>query len=184
VPAERIAATAGVPQGYHLFFIDPAQIAERVQALPEIRSAEVRCALPGELTIRVWEREPVFGWRTSSETFWIDAEGVLMEANGDYGETLVVEEQTSDERQAGQVVGGEIVRALQQMAVLLPEVKRYDYGPGTGLSFQTEEGAIVFLGTQDLEHRVRLLEALLREASAQGRRLREVHVEYGYPMTR
>ena len=85
---------------------------------------------------------------------------------------------------SGQVVGSETVRALKQMTVLLPEVKHYMYGPGVGLSFQTDAGTIIFLGTQDLEYRVRLLDALLREAAEQGRQLKEIHVEYGYPMTR
>lgn len=184
VPTERLLAQAGVPAGYHIFFVDPVAVRERLLSLPEVRAAEVRCRLAGRVLVRVVEREPVLTWRTGTGLFWVDAEGVLWPAEAPLPDAVTVVEVDRAERQPGEEVGADLVRSVQELAALLPDVPEFAYSRAHGLAFRTAEGTQVFLGTQELPYRVQVLRTLLEELRMRGASAAEVHLEYRYPVVR
>ncbi|MGC8837798.1 MAG: cell division protein FtsQ/DivIB [Anaerolineae bacterium] len=184
LPAERLVQEAGVPEGYHIFFVNPAAVQARLLALPGVREAEVRCHLPGRITLEVVERKPVLQWRVGAEQFWVDEEGVLFPAEGALPEAVTVVEVDRGARQPGERVEPGLVQGMQELATLLPEVTEFEYSQANGLGFRMADGTRVFLGTEDLPARVQVLKRLLAELEARGSSASEIHLEYQYPVVR
>ncbi|MGQ9584026.1 MAG: cell division protein FtsQ/DivIB [Anaerolineae bacterium] len=185
VATERLLAQAGVPAGYHIFFVNPLGVRARILELPEVREATVVCQLPGQVVLTVRERTPVYNWRRGEQLLWLDSEGRLLPADLPLPEALtVVEAQEGEAGSAGGEVDVELLRALDQLKGLQPQVREYGYAPASGLSFRTPEGVQVFLGTHNLAEKVRLLQQLLQETKKQGKQPSEVHVEYRYPVVK
>jgi hypothetical protein len=59
IPTDRIAGWANVKDGENLLRLDLARIKRDLELMPLIESASVERVLPGELIIRVHEREPI-----------------------------------------------------------------------------------------------------------------------------
>jgi len=184
LPAEHLVEQAGVPEGYHIFFVNPVAVRARLLALPGVREAEVRCRLPGRVTLRVVERKPVLQWRVGAEQFWVDEEGVLFPAAGALAEAVTVVEVDRAAREPGERVGADLVRGVQELAALLPEVAEFEYSQAHGLAFRMADGTRVFLGTEELAYRVQVLKRLLAELGTRGSSASEIHLEYRYPVVR
>lgn len=184
VSTARLVERAGVPQGYHIFFVDPVAVRERLLSLPEVQTAEVQCRLPGRVLVQVVEREPVLTWRAGAGLFWADVEGVLWPAEEPLPGAVTVVEVDRAERQPGERVGADLVQSVRELAALLPDVPEFAYSRAHGLAFRTAEGTQVFLGTQELPYRVQVLRTLLEELKIRGALPAEVHLEYRYPVVR
>lgn len=184
LPTERLVQEAGVPEGYHIFFVNPTVVRARLLALPGVREAEVRCHLPGRVTVRVVERRPVLQWRVGTEQFWVDEEGVLFPAEGALAEAVTVVEVDRGGRQPGERVEPGLVQGIRELAPLLPEVREFEYSQANGLGFRMTSGTRVFLGTEELPYRVRVLKRLWEELGVRGSSASEIHLEYGYPAVR
>lgn len=184
LPTERLVQEAGVPEGYHIFFVNPVAVRARLLALPGVREAEVRCHLPGRVTLQVVERRPVLQWRVGTERFWVDEEGVLFPAEGALAEAVTVVEVDRGARQPGDRVGPDLVQGLRELASLLPEVAEFEYSQAHGLGFRMADGTRVFLGTEELPYRVQMLRRLLEELEVRGSSVSEIHLEYRYPAVR
>ncbi|MGQ9715844.1 MAG: cell division protein FtsQ/DivIB [Anaerolineae bacterium] len=184
LPMDRLVGQAGVPEGYHIFFVNPAAVRARLLALPGVRDAEVRCTLPGRITVRVVERKPVLQWRVGAEQFWADEEGVLFPATGALEGAVAVVEVDRAARQPGDRVEPDLVRGVRELAALLPEVAEFEYSQAHGLAFRMADGTRVFLGTEELPYRVQVLQRLLAELKVRGSSASEVHLEYRYPVVR
>lgn len=66
----------GIPRGTNLFNVRAAQVAERLESLPWVRSAVVRIDLSGRIVVDITEREPLAVVHTS-DFFLLDSEGKL-----------------------------------------------------------------------------------------------------------
>jgi len=73
---EQISAAAAVPIGNSLMSIDPGQISEQLQTLPEIKVAIVERGWPHSILITVTERTPIAVAATASGFNLIDDEGL------------------------------------------------------------------------------------------------------------
>jgi hypothetical protein len=62
--ADSIRAAAGV-DGRRLFALDRNEVAERVGAMPEIKSVEVSASMPNQVWIEVTETKPVIAWTSA-----------------------------------------------------------------------------------------------------------------------
>ncbi|NLE76926.1 MAG: FtsQ-type POTRA domain-containing protein [Chloroflexi bacterium] len=184
LPVERIAAQADLPPGFHIMFVNPAQVETKLLALPEVRSARVTCQLPGKMTIQITERTPIFNWRSGDRMFWVDGEGVFLESSYLLPQSLTIQEASGVERTPGEAVDSEVIGALQRLEDLLPRVTHYEHVVGSGLRFTTPDGVQVTLGTQNLERQVQTLQALLEELRALGQTASEIHLEYKYPVVK
>ncbi|MBM3450646.1 MAG: FtsQ-type POTRA domain-containing protein [Armatimonadetes bacterium] len=93
LPAEAIAAAAGISLGTRLSAIDVAAAAERLEALPAVRAASVRAAWPSTLQIEVVERVPVIALRFTEAPaafLVLDAEAVPFRHAEEPGALLAV----------------------------------------------------------------------------------------------
>ncbi len=80
VPA--LLGAVGVSRGDSLLAIDPAAVRDRVEALAWVRTARVARRLPDTLVLHVEERRPMALWQHEQRLVLIDAEGVVLAADG------------------------------------------------------------------------------------------------------
>jgi len=168
VPAERIYALAGVHE-QNIFWLQPRKAAERIEQLPGIRSARVRCSLPARVSITVDERRPVIMWRTERHggDWWLDEEGLVLPYHGDTEseETIFVVDTSDRQLQEGATIQPrELVQWVRQLAVALPGSRIFFYQADRGLSFTREVAGHkwqVYVGDGDgLVHKIQVVRAL------------------------
>ena len=71
---ERLADLHRQP---NIFRVRTADSAAALATLPQVRSARVTVRLPDAVSVEVTEREPIFVWRSGSDAWLVDREGVL-----------------------------------------------------------------------------------------------------------
>lgn len=144
---QQIAAAGGV-EGHNLFTVDPQGVAERLVALPTIRKAEVRGALPDRLIVQIVERQPIALWQVGDARYLIDASGFVMAVNPPEDVVRGLPQATVREGDAPQVGGriapepvAALVTISQEAATYGVTIKEIDYTPASGLTIMTPGSA-------------------------------------------
>lgn len=70
---------AGISHRASLAFLDVAEVRERLERLPLVRSASVRKLYPHELVVTLEERKPHALWQRNGELFVIAADGTVID---------------------------------------------------------------------------------------------------------
>jgi hypothetical protein len=166
IDRDKIYQAAGVHE-QNIFWVRPERVSDAVTSLVGIRSAQVHCSLPAELTITVTERKPVVLWRSETQAgdLWLDEEGIVLPYPGVISETVfVLGSSERDLSEGDRLEPDGIVPSVQQIAASLPEVKLFEYDQDHGLSFTqtTPHGSWpVYLGdSKDIERKVQIVRAL------------------------
>ncbi len=152
-----------------IFYVDPAQVEAAVTQLPEIKEAEVSHRLPNLVTIQVVERQPQFIWQTGQTRYWIDAEGIILTARGELPGAILVQDLDARPLRLGDRIDPQVLKAVQGLRSVLPEVATFQYSHHEGLSFHTEQSWPVYLGMEENpQAQVAILRALMRGIEAKG----------------
>jgi cell division septal protein FtsQ len=176
VPAEDVLAAAEIPLGVNILRIDPARVRERLEALPQIRRAEVVRDLPNRVTIVVEERRP-FTLVHAGRLHWLDEEARLV---GEEREAVappvpIISGLTEEELRSMRSAPGPkaqaamaLVRALLRTGPgLAAEISEIDMGRREGPVLYTLDGIEVRLGTEQWDERLARLEGVLVQLAAQ-----------------
>ncbi|MDX1522602.1 MAG: FtsQ-type POTRA domain-containing protein [Anaerolineae bacterium] len=162
VSASEIYITSGI-DSQSVFWINPTIVKERLEALPNIKSASISVMLPGSVAIKVVERRPELVWQTGETVWWIDEEGTVVPPKQTLDGMLRI---IDDERQplkAGAQIDQAIVDGAQTLRLLVPDVSVIRYSRTTGLIAATPEGWPVYLGDG---HQIRAKLVVLTELLA------------------
>ncbi len=166
VTSEEVYAASQL-DGMSVFWVNADATAEKVEALPNIKSARVEVRLPAYVTIVVEERTPELMWRTGSANWWIDAEGTVVPPRGDLSSPLTIIDMDAQPVSAGQHLDPSILAAARSLRRLLPELPEMHYSRATGISFTTREGWPVHLGDgQNMDAKLTVLVALRKDLLA------------------
>jgi cell division protein FtsQ len=176
LPAEQILAAAGIVPGTNLLRIDPAAVTARLEALSQIRRAEIIRALPNRVTIRVEERRP-FTLIHAGRLHWLDEEARLLgEATPAVAPPAPVISGLSEEELATMRTAPgpkaraaiALVRALRRSgSTLNAEISEIDMSRREGPVLYTQDGIEVHLGGEHWEERLARLEGLLGQLAGQ-----------------
>ena len=176
-PAEVFQASG--LSGLHILWAHPAGIERRIlDELPTIESAQAKCKLPANCAIVVVERQPKVAWDEDGLKWWIDAEGVIFDAQGALPEGWTVR---------GPLPRGEDGRLDERVRVGLAELwaagadvaSEFDYVPARGLVFIDERGCRVVLGQgPGMAKRLQVLERLMADLEARGQVPKLVDVRF------
>lgn len=186
LPATTIYEAAGVHE-QNIFWIDPAEVAQRIIALEGIKAVQVSCELPTKVVVEVEERQPAILWRAQSQErdWWVDAEGRVLPYHGDVNspETVFVVDSSERHLEVGQTVEpAGIAHSVLQLAEALPDVKVLYYQADRGLSFtqQAETGSWpVYMGSsKDLPRKIEVVSALTSYLRTNGIQPRYVDVRW------
>ena len=144
-----------------VFWVNPADVEVRVEALPNIRSAQVSVTLPAQVLIEVQERQPEMVWQTGDMVWWVDSEGTLVpprpESTGKKKRLHIID---GDARplELDDRIDAVLVQAAQMVKAQKPDLESLHYTQQFGLSYQTPEGWPVYLG-HSLNMKAKLLVA-------------------------
>lgn len=129
-----------------VFWINPAEVAERVMQLPNIKTASVRVSLPARLSIEVVERRPELLWQTDETIWWVDEEGTIVPPKGDVSDMPRIIDDDRQPVEAGYHIDPTIIQGAQTLRMLAPDVSVIRYSRAQGLTVATPEGWPVYLG--------------------------------------
>ena len=174
VPPERILEVSGIVHGTSLWRVDPAQVRARLEALPEIRRADVVRELPNRVSILVEERRP-FTLVHAARLHWLDEDGRLLgeEKNAVATEVPVISGLSEDELAGMRSAPGPRARAaitliralLRTGSTLASEISEIDMSRSEGPVLYTVDGIEVRLGTEEWEERLARLEGVLAQVA-------------------
>jgi cell division protein FtsQ len=174
VPPERILEVSGIVHGTSLWRVDPAQVRARLEALPEIRRADVVRELPNRVSILVEERRP-FTLVHAARLHWLDEDGRLLgeEKNAVATEVPVISGLSEDELASMRSAPGPRARAaitliralLRTGSTLASEISEIDMSRSEGPVLYTVDGIEVRLGTEEWEERLARLEGVLAQVA-------------------
>jgi cell division protein FtsQ len=176
VPAQRILEVSGIVHGANLWRIDPDHVRARLEALPEIRRADVVRELPNRVSIVVEERRP-FTLVHSARLHWLDEDGRLLgeEHRAVATEVPVISGLSEDELATMRTTPGPrartaiaLIRALLRTgSTLAAEISEIDMSRAEGPVLYTVDGVEVRLGSEEWEERLARLEGVLAQVTTQ-----------------
>jgi cell division septal protein FtsQ len=166
--------------GINIFWVNPQDAEEALEALPDVASARVHCSLPADCLVELVERPVVFVWRQGDARVWIAADGTVVLARGDLPNAVVFDAVGSTALKPGDSLDLTLVSAVQQLERLQPDVRLYQYSDQYGLTFQHARGWQVRLGNGEaIETKVNLSHTL--EAFLEGQGIGPAFVDVRYP---
>jgi cell division protein FtsQ len=173
---EQVMAAAAIPRGTNIFRLDTADVIDRIEALPEIRRADVVRELPNRVVISVEERRP-FTLVHGGRLHWMDEEGRLLgtSASAVSSPLPVISGLTADELASMRTSPGPkaraaiaVIRALVRTGGgLTAEISEIDMSRREGPVLYTIDGIEVRLGNEDWEERLQRLEGILAQVATQ-----------------
>jgi cell division protein FtsQ len=176
VSRERVLAAAEIAAGTNFWRLNGAAVIDRVEALPEVRRAELIRELPNRVVILVEERRP-FTLVHGTRLHWIDEEGrVLGEERGAVASPAPVISGLTEEEVAGMRTEPSakaraaivLIRALLRSgSPLASEISEIDMSRREGPVLYTVGGIEVRLGQEDWEQRLARLEGVLAQVGRQ-----------------
>jgi hypothetical protein len=179
----EVETTASVV-GANIFWVNRAEVAARLRALPLVQRVEVSATLPESIDIQLVERQPAGFWTSGEQTYLVDREGVILKAvdaetaqiracAGQPCDVQLAALPTVAQAQAEPLMPGEHVdpNALStsaQLASLLPTMgvqpRGFVWSQETGLEVSTAEGWDVrFDQRADLAGQLAALQAMRAE---------------------
>jgi cell division protein FtsQ len=176
VPETRILAAAGIVPGANLWTLDARQVVSRVEALPEIRRADLVRELPNRVRIVVEERRP-FTLVHAARLHWMDEDGRVLgeERRAVAPGTPVISGLTEEELASMRTSPGPKARAavtliralLRSGPALAAEISEIDMSRPEGPVLYTVDGVEVRLGAEDWDERLARLEGVLAQVATQ-----------------
>jgi len=171
---EQIMEVASVPPETPIFKLDLREISQRVEALPWVRSCEVRRVLPDKLRLRVIERRPVALIRLD-KLYYVDEDGTPFTEPAP-GETLDYPILTGWENQKWEK--GEGKDLIGEALWFLSEVQEHPHLSHEGISeincdeigtmtiFMARGGTMIHMRRGDAGLKVRRLEEVWKRTTA------------------
>ncbi len=153
-----------------IFFVEPRAVRERLLAgLPGLDEVRVALRLPAQVEIRVAEKQARFVWEAGGEPWLVDASGVII-GSGDAPPEAVhiraLEEGVVPGE--GQALDSAVLDTAEQLSALLG-ARTFEYTPGQGVGWRTEQGWTVHFGVGgDLAGKVAVMRAVTAELEQNG----------------
>jgi cell division protein FtsQ len=187
VSADRIRSAAAIAPGANVWRLDPAAVAARVAAVPEIRRAEVIRHLPNRVVILVEERRP-FTLVHAGRLHWLDEEGRVLDEVAQAVAPSVPLVSGLTEAELSSMRTDPSPRAREALALirmllrsggaLAAEISEIDVGRGDGPVLYTVDGVEVRLGTEEWEERLARLQRILGQVGRDGETVRAIDLRF------
>ena len=187
IGADRVRSAAAIPPDANLWRLDPAGVAARVAAVPEIRRAEIIRRFPNRVVIVVEERRP-FTLVHAGRLHWLDEEGRVLEAVSQAVSPSVpvvsglsdseLTSMRNDPSPRAREAVALIRMLLRSGSALAGEISEIDVSRGDGPVLYTADGVEVRLGSEEWEERLARLERILKQVSRDGEAVRAIDMRF------
>jgi cell division septal protein FtsQ len=112
----QVRSALHLPADRNIFFLSQAELGQRVQALPWVRSAAVSLALPDRVSVAVTEWKPSAVLQVGETTYYVNDLGVVLDPAAEAGGLPVINRPDFGQVRPGQhAVGGELLPMLLQL---------------------------------------------------------------------
>jgi hypothetical protein len=165
----RIRSIAGI-SGDQNFQVDPTEIENKLEAHPEILSAEVKLSWPNVIGIEVEERLPALEWNDAGRSWLISRDGIAFlrrssppELNRVHSLEKVLEIGES----LSPVIDPIVIQAALELKAIIGDGHDLFYDKEHGLGFQDTYGWMAYFGHDgDMEYKLqaysKIVEVLLQ----------------------
>lgn len=178
VTDEEVYAAGGVDR-MSVFWIDPREVAGRVERLDYVQKARVTVRFPSALVIEVQERSPSLAWQSGESVWWVDDEGVIMTPRVHLEGVVTIIDSEARPVAPGERVDKSIIAAVYALRQVMPGLRVVQYTQAKGLIFATPEGWPVYIGDgSEIEAKIITLVALRDRLRAEGITPRFIDVRY------
>lgn len=160
-----------------VLYISAAEVEARLEKLPWVKEALVRCSLPNQVRIILHERKVALVWQRGGRLWGVDGDGSGLPLSEAPEGVLWVEDHCVRPIEEG--AGQELVASALAVRRLMPEVNRLVCDPTYGLTFQSGDGYAVRLGQDQIARKVAIWRALKSELAARG--IRPTYVDLRFP---
>ncbi len=136
---------------YHMFWLDPEQIRQRVSRSSSIADIAIELGWPPNLvTIIVQERQPAIVWSDGGKETWIDLQGRVMRARAEMPNLLhvnLISDRYDGPKPSAEEFSGDMVLGALRLREILPEGEHLSFHPAHGLGWTNELGWQVWMGS-------------------------------------
>jgi len=176
--AEQVYAASGAHE-QSVFWLQPREIAARIEEHPYVKKADIHCRLPGRLSIDVSERSPLIVWISAAGERWIDTEGMTLPALSENRPPLLLVDDGGRAAQEDGTLQPAVAGSVLLLSKLMPEVTQFRYDATWGLLFQSEHGWSVALGDSSrMEYKVSVLSTTQNEILSRGEHPQLVDIRF------
>ena len=183
--AATLAAASGL-EGENILFADTGKAKERLFKVAMIKDLSIERRWPGEMVIKVKERQPWGYWQVKEQIYVIDDEGFVLD-NDQPGEGAPTIVQLDSDRRwlPGEQVDVHAVDLARQLMESAPRslgrsVVGLEYSDRSGLTVVLEGGLRATFGDdRDLDYKISALYVLLEKARRDGREVHAVDLRFG-----
>jgi cell division septal protein FtsQ len=176
ISTQEVFAASQV-EGRSIILVRPADVAQRVAAVPGIASVGVHVRLPNQVLIDVREQLPLVAWQGITTTVWLSAGGSEVPQAG-APPSLHLTDLSGTPVSESRPTWDAILPQLAEFQQMLPDQAELSYGKFEGLYFRAPEGWTVWLGNDSIAAKLALLEAARREITARGERPSVIDLRY------
>jgi cell division protein FtsQ len=114
--AAEVTSTLDLPSDRNIFFLSEAELAQRLQALPWVRSATVNLALPNRVSVKVSEWKPSAVLQVGEATYYLNGLGEVLDPAAEAGSLPVINRPDFGSVRDGQhAVGSDLLPMLLQL---------------------------------------------------------------------
>jgi cell division protein FtsQ len=187
LPRETLLAASGLSVGVNLFRLDARAAVTGVEALPEVRRAELVRHFPDRVVLQVEERRP-FTLVHAGRLHWVDEQGARA---GDEPRAVavpvpVISGLSADEMaSAGRAPSERVATGLALIRLLLrsgsplaTQISEIDVSRSEGPVLFTVEGVEVRLGREEWETRLPRLVAVLAQIASSGEAVSSIDLRF------
>jgi cell division septal protein FtsQ len=184
----RFLTTAEIEQasgmrGYNIFFINAREVERALLKLPEVKAVAVTTRLPNDVVIEIQERTPALIWQRGNETYWVDADGVLLRPRAPMPELPVLRDMDASAVALGGRAPARALAAFWALRAAMPESPRaLEWSAARGIAFTNERGWKIYLGDADeMPGKIAVLRALVAQLVSQNAQIRFIDLGKGDP---
>ncbi len=168
---------------YHMFWLDPEQIRQRVLRSSSIADIAIELGWPPNLvTIIVQERQPAIVWSDGGEETWIDLQGRVMRARVEMPNLLhvnLISDRYDGPKPSAEEFSGDMVLGALRLREILPEGEHLSFHPAYGLGWTNELGWQVWMGSDSaavMGEKVHLYNVLVENITSRAIPIAELNI--------
>ena len=164
IPASQIRSVTDL-NGKLIFLINPEEVVDQLEKLPEVQSAEVEIHWMNLVSVHITERPPMVEWNDGGRTWWVGAEGIAYSPQGENPGLIRVDSaepflniQVDPTLPA---LAPELVQTAVELKAALPLETALSFDEIHGFSIQTANGTQVYFGFgEDIQIKIRVYQAI------------------------
>lgn len=171
--------------GRQFWQVQTATAAERVAALPGVKTARVQRALPNSVTLTVEGRLPAVVWQIGRADYVVDDEGYVLDGAPINGLPAVMQVDGPAALSPGERVDPDAVQLAMKLGALVPaetgqRVTRFEYSSAAGFDVVLDRGPRVRLGDgADLAYKMEMWRGILAQTKQEKLRPNELDLRFG-----